>query len=559
MNDRLRINRLQFVSSEETALPTASVGWRNAAVYGVLIDMLVLAVTLLLYALVAGWLSPFLPDDSFISFRYAEYLVQGHGLTFNVGEAPVEGYSNFLWVLLMAVGGWLGQDLAGWSVNLGLGIGGITVTLLWWILRRRGVSGLRLGLLVGLLSLSGPLTLYAISGMETALFACLLLAAVLASDFLLQRRSWLPALLLGFLGFLVALTRPEGHIALPVLLVNLFIFGRRPLVGDRERPLLGYLLLAGGLFVLLLAIYHSWRIAYFDALLPTPFLSKGGGGSSLINAWFTNARFFFVRQTHYYSPMAYYYGALMMLGLVGAAVSYKKRFERRVEFTALVLALVYCFVYVNFVDWMPGMRYYAPLTALLLIPLSMLACELALPQAGIERWRVELPFGLLYLLLAGLSLFSVAMIKQDSESLQAGATTTQVELGHWLHDHIPAGARLAISDVGAAPYYSQLPTLDINPEALTDRYIAENGWSADYFFQVAPDVVVLTAFSLTEPDFYPQHEDLNAEPRFQDTYRLVGVTRTDWHWDRSYWVFVSEEIVLSDQQLATFPPGLKKQ
>ncbi len=557
MNDRLQI--MQIVSSEETALPVVRAGWRNAAVYGLLVDVLVLAVTLLLYALVAGWLSPFLPDDSFISFRYAENLVQGNGITFNAGEAPVEGYSNFLWVLLMAVGGWLGQELAGWSVNLGLIIGGTTVLLLWWILRRRGLSGLRLGLLLALLSLSGPLTLYTISGMETALFACLLLAAVLTADILLQRRSWLPALLLGFLGFLVALTRPEGHIALPALLVSLFIFGRRPLVGDRERPLLGYLLLAGGFFVLLLAIYHSWRIAYFDALLPTPFLSKGGGGSSLINAWFTNARFFFVRQTHYYTPLAYYYGAFVLLGLVGAAVSFKKRFERRIEFTALFLALAYAAVYVNFTDWMPGMRYYAPLTALLLIPLSILAHELAFSQPEIERWRAELPFALLGLLLVTISLFSVAAVKQDGEALQVGATTTQVQLGKWLHDHIPAGARLAMSDVGATPYYSQLPTVDINPEALTDRYIAENGWSADYFFQVDPDVVVLTAFSLTEPDFYPQHEALYAEPRFQDTYRLVGVTRTDWHWDRAYWVFVGDEISLSDEQLATFPPGLKKQ
>ena len=43
----------------------------------------------------------FLGDDCFISFRYAENLVKGHGLVFNPGER-VEGYTNFLWVLLMA-------------------------------------------------------------------------------------------------------------------------------------------------------------------------------------------------------------------------------------------------------------------------------------------------------------------------------------------------------------------------------------------------------------------------------------------------------------------------
>ena len=44
---------------------------------------------------------PFLSDDALISFRYAERLTQGDGLTWNDGER-VEGYSNLLWVLLVA-------------------------------------------------------------------------------------------------------------------------------------------------------------------------------------------------------------------------------------------------------------------------------------------------------------------------------------------------------------------------------------------------------------------------------------------------------------------------
>ncbi|MEL7669265.1 hypothetical protein [Methanobacterium sp.] len=35
--------------------------------------------------------------------RYAENLVSGHGLVWNVNEIPIEGYSNFLWVLIIAL------------------------------------------------------------------------------------------------------------------------------------------------------------------------------------------------------------------------------------------------------------------------------------------------------------------------------------------------------------------------------------------------------------------------------------------------------------------------
>ena len=49
-------------------------------------------------------------DDAFISLRYAERLAHGKGLTWTGGEA-VEGYSNLLWVLLMAGLGTIFDDL----------------------------------------------------------------------------------------------------------------------------------------------------------------------------------------------------------------------------------------------------------------------------------------------------------------------------------------------------------------------------------------------------------------------------------------------------------------
>ncbi len=41
-------------------------------------------------------------DDAYISFRYAANYLTGHGLVYNYGER-VEGYTNFLWVMLLAL------------------------------------------------------------------------------------------------------------------------------------------------------------------------------------------------------------------------------------------------------------------------------------------------------------------------------------------------------------------------------------------------------------------------------------------------------------------------
>ncbi len=64
-----------------------------------LLPFLIAAVPFVLLVLRFDWLC----DDAFISFRFARNLAAGLGLLYNPGLAPVEGYSNLLWVLWLAL------------------------------------------------------------------------------------------------------------------------------------------------------------------------------------------------------------------------------------------------------------------------------------------------------------------------------------------------------------------------------------------------------------------------------------------------------------------------
>ena len=46
--------------------------------------------------------SHYVMDDVFIGFRYASNIASGHGIVWNIGELPLEGYSNFGWIIIMA-------------------------------------------------------------------------------------------------------------------------------------------------------------------------------------------------------------------------------------------------------------------------------------------------------------------------------------------------------------------------------------------------------------------------------------------------------------------------
>jgi hypothetical protein len=70
----------------------------NKKLLSILVIVVPLAAYVLHFILFRGWIV----DDAGISFAYARNLADGNGLVAQPGSAPVEGYSNFAWVVLLA-------------------------------------------------------------------------------------------------------------------------------------------------------------------------------------------------------------------------------------------------------------------------------------------------------------------------------------------------------------------------------------------------------------------------------------------------------------------------
>lgn len=211
-------------------------------------------------------------DDAFLSFRYAQNLVEGHGLRFNLDptEAPVEGYTNFTWTLWLALGmklGWQGDAMEGWSTFWGSLLHAGAVLLLAWIARRYGGSPKNA---VPVAAIAYAATHHAASlapaGLETALFV-LLGAAMLALA--LGQRSLRANAALGALGVLAAMTRPDGAI---LCASAGFVVLHDAL---RTRDLRAIACFAAP-FVVVFAPYLLWRHAYYGYWVPNTFFAKSG-------------------------------------------------------------------------------------------------------------------------------------------------------------------------------------------------------------------------------------------------------------------------------------------
>ena len=117
-------------------------------------------------------------DDTYISFRYAQNAILGHGLFFNPGER-VEGFTNFLWTTLMIPLEGAHVDVGRASMILGVLLG---IATLWLVVRFAKTVGAPRGtgiLAAFLLAVDGSFALWAVAGLETLLFAFLVFAGAL--------------------------------------------------------------------------------------------------------------------------------------------------------------------------------------------------------------------------------------------------------------------------------------------------------------------------------------------------------------------------------------------
>jgi len=410
-------------------------------------------------------------DDAYISFRYAENLAHGQGLVFNPGER-VEGYTNLLWVVLLAGLHRLGADTPRAAYLLSLLLGAITIALVsvWPARLAPLLQGLaraegkvrpwvdRPGLVVWgaagalLLGCSHAFAFHAVQGLETTLMAVLVSVALLALNPRSRRPGWVSAA-----AFVLAmLTRPEG---LLLFLVVAAAFALSLENTSRRARFHEFVPCAAALAAY--GCFLAWRVWYYGTLVPNTFFAKRAALAADVA-----------------SGIAYV--ADWVVGGSGAVVAVACLVIALVLGCRVVLAWPFLLLGVHAAavvttggDFFPLGRFFVPLAPLAAV-LAALACVL-IPallwrSSGAPRplvWAVQ---GVA-MLAAGAALAVPGLHQAGSaEAEYAQFTGKWVHLGRVLKGALPAGTTIALSPVGAIPYFSGLPTIDIL--GLTDAHVA---------------------------------------------------------------------------------------
>ena len=213
-------------------------------------------------------------EDAFIALRFAKNLALGHGLVWNAGAPPVEGYTDFLWVIVCAGAIALGLPAVAFAQGLSVVAGLATLALTYHVGRRLLDWPWPVALVPpGLLAVAGPFATWSSSGMESTLFALLILAAAWQFT-LLWHGGRTSAAFAGAIALLLAtLTRPEGML-IAGLLVGMSALAA--LAIDRRR--LSGIAVAAVAYLAGFGLYFTWRYSRYGYLLPNTFYAKTGGG-----------------------------------------------------------------------------------------------------------------------------------------------------------------------------------------------------------------------------------------------------------------------------------------
>ncbi len=448
---------------------------------------------------------PWLPDDVFITLRYAENFANGNGIVYNLGER-VEGYTCFLWVVLLGVGDRLGFDLTALPRALCLVFGLATLLLVAFAHRFvRGLERSTSALAVVMLGTCGVFTRWTFGGMEVPLVAFLIVLALLVNERAKQSaRPQMLTVLTAVCCVLAAMSRPDAGLVFAVL------FADRLVAGIREKNW-GFMTF-GAVFALLYGAYFLWRFNYYGYLLPNTFYAKIGGTWEQFSKGMNYAANF--------SGATFFILAPIVIALLMRKGAFGNRGFRHVLLALLGLHTAYVILVGG--DFMACFRFFA--TALpvfcLLGAMGTMACR-PKPVAAV----------LFALIVICHNSLMMADHKRVGRPIGNGNVARNGErVGRWLKEHADPSALLATNTAGSVAFFSGLHTIDtlgLCDETIAHRNVPmgmrgvghEKGDGA-YVLSRKPDYVQFGSASGSEKPVFRGDSEISNFPEFKRDYIL---------------------------------------
>ena len=458
----------------------------------------------------------FVQDDAFISFRYIQNFVDGHGLVFNIGER-VEGYTNLLWVLILSVFAFMKMNLQTVSQFLSIVFGVLTLVVTYFISELINVSPpsaaikktktelknndvIYFDLIPSvLLVFTASFIFWAVSGMETTMFISFCLLGIYF--YIKSKNSGFIDYRFSVFIFLATLTRPEGIYFFGLILIHYLFFTFKEKKSDAFKILFSKdNLITYSVYVVPVILYFIIRYSYYGYLFPNTYYAKTGFSSAYLNS---GIEYFTKFLTSYLI-----YGVVLVLPL------YLFKNKDTIFEVSLLYFLSICFIlYVISVggDVLKQGRFFLPVLPLIYILFAKFLTQLYYMLKS-KQGTGGFAFPVIIVITAVICIYYYSSQKEnlvkDIES-ENGLVDKMKAAGSWFitkQQLLGRPMTVAATTIGSVSYFAGSEVNVIDILGLTDEEIAHNpklipeiseqsiGWkernyNADYVMSRKPDYV----------------------------------------------------------------------
>lgn len=397
----------------------------------------------------------FAQDDAFITFRYVQNLLHGRGLVYNSGEY-VEGYTTFLWTMVLALPAAFGGNLILFSHLLGIAAG-LGALFVLYVLSRSIAPSREPAILplvaVALTSTNPSFAYWTASGMETPLFTLLLVAGVLSYVLEYPRARaflWTPILFI-----LLSLTRPEGMLLFGLTAIHAAATSATTPKARRLSRAAAMIVI----YCLPMAAFTLWRLAYYGYAFPNTFYAKAGLTPQYLSAG--------IEYTLQFARTYLFFGILFVLSL--ALVLWRRRTWQTGYLVMLLIGYCLSITLIGG-DVLQGHRFFVPILPLIYVLIQEAFAVVISPGAA-PRTRSFLPVVATAAVIAGAGLILGLPPLRSSLAQETALVDRMAKAGRWLKA-LPSSPTVAATTIGALGYYSEAPLIDML--GLTDTTIAHH-------------------------------------------------------------------------------------
>lgn len=467
MPPQREFDALALPFSDETGLAAAPAQTPFQRLDWILLAVIMVATILPLYSALRHAGTPM--EDAAMLLHYSEHVAQGHGITWNVGEKPVEGATDFLYMVTIAAISRISGFGVVLSARLLIAACWLLLPPLIFLATRRTLAGNRwFCAALALYMTAGPVSKY-ISTCFGAITIALAVAITwwFANELIYRRISWPASFGMAFSALIVGLIRPEGNLLALFMLIAVLIKQRH-----RSIPVLVSFF---AVFMSLGLGYFLWRWHYFGYLLPNPFYIKGDG-----HLYLDGLKHSIANVTKMLWPAI----PVILLAL-------RKRQSRSNLLAMLVPFVLFTGIWVLLSNENNHlMRFQFPLVPLVLISLPTLVwnlssdLELPLLSKLSHSARFALIAAVASSLLICMSVFHRIYSPVDAPS-------SGVLYPTYLRQFAGKGYTMAITEAGQFPFYSKWKAIDTL--GLNDAHIAHFGISEQYLDEYKPELIMYHA------------------------------------------------------------------